>query len=103
MTAVFGPDLGEQSAAFLEDGEQIVPIIIATRARHNARVTDVLLQRVRFSAPDAAAIRFEMILDGGGRFPLAGTMVRIGGRWLVSRATVASALQPAGVSLPSPE
>ena len=103
VTAVFGADLTERSAAFVEDGEQVVPVIIATRARHNARVTDVLVHRVRFSASDSAAIRFEMILENRGRFPLEGTVVRVGERWLVTRETVAAALQPAGVSLPPPK
>jgi hypothetical protein len=108
--AVFGGDLTEQAAVYIEDGEQLVPIMLATRERSNVRVSEVIIRRVQFSTPNTATVRlstpntatvgFEVILDNSARFSFLGTMVRVGDRWLITRNTVADVLKPAGVSLP---
>jgi hypothetical protein len=103
LSAVFGPELlTEQSARYLEDGEQLVPIMIATRERTNTRASELIIRRVRFSTPSTATVSFEVILDNGGRFSFLGTMMRADDRWLVTRDTVADVLKHAGVSVPPP-
>ncbi len=109
VQAVFGGDLTEQAAVYVEVGEQLVPIMLATRERSNVRVSEVIIRRVRFatpknrvrlSTPNTATVGFEVILDNSARFSFHGTMVRVGDRWLISRGTVADVLKPAGVALP---
>ena len=102
LDAVFGSALTDQSAVYLEDGEQLVPILLRTRALHNVRVSAVVVERVRFSTPVAATVAFAMTLENGARYGFVGTMIRVHERWLVTRTTVADALQPAGVTLPPP-
>jgi hypothetical protein len=100
LNAVFGAELTEQSARYVEHGEQLVPIIISVRKGHDIRVTEVLINRVRFA--NRTTVDFEMILDNGARFPVIGTMIRKNNHWLVTRETVAAALKPARASLPPP-
>ncbi len=102
LDAVFGSVLTDRSAVYLEDGEQLVPILLATRERHNVRVSDVVVERVRFSTPLTATVGFAMTLENGARYGFVGTMMRVDKRWLVTRPTVADTLKPAGVSLPPP-
>ncbi len=101
--AVFGGDLTEQAAVHVEDGEQLVPIMLATRQGNNVRVSEVIIHRVRFSSRSSAIIGFEVILDGSRRFSFLGTMNRGEDRWLVTRTTVADVLKSAGVALPPPK
>ena len=100
--AVFGGDFTEQAAVYVEDGEQLVPIMLATRERTNSRVSELIIHRVRFASPNAATVGFDVILDSSRRFSFVGTMIRVGDRWLVTRTTVADVLKRAGVSLPPP-
>jgi hypothetical protein len=102
LTAVFGGDLSEQAAVYVEDGDQLVPILLSARKSQNVRVADLLIHRVRFSTP-TASVRFEVMLDNGARFSIDGTMIRVDGRRLVARTTIAEVLRPAGVSLPPPK
>ena len=100
IQAVFGGDLTEQAAVYIEDGVQLVPILLSARKSHNVRVSDLLIHRVRFSTPLTASVRFDVMLDNGARFMIDGTMIRVDERWLVTRTTIADALRPAGISLP---
>jgi hypothetical protein len=101
LNAVFGGALSDESAGYLEDGEQLVPILLAARERHsNIHVSDVVVDRVRFSTPVAASVGFELLIDHGGRFAFDGAMKRIGDRWLVTRTTVADVLRTGGMTLP---
>jgi hypothetical protein len=102
LDAVFGSGLTDQSAVYLEDGKQLIPILLATRERHNVRISQVVVERVRFSTPVAATVGYAMTLENGTRFGFVGTMMRVDKRWLVTRTTIADALKPAGVTLPPP-
>jgi hypothetical protein len=100
LSAVFGPELGEDAAASLEDGERLVPILRAARERLQGIVTEVVVQRVRFATPAAASVGFELIIDSRGRFSFVGDVMRIGDRWVVTRTMVADVLRTGGISLP---
>ena len=102
INAVFGPVVSAQSAEYLEDGEVIVPIIMAIRERQKIPVTDVLIHRVRFSTPTTASVDFETVLDAGSRSSQIGTMIQKNKRWLVTRDTIVKSSKRAGVSLPPP-
>ena len=103
FNAVFGSGLSDQVAAYLEDGEQLVGFLLDARERYpSVQVSDVVIERVRFSTPEAASVGFALVLDTGGRLSFVGTVARSGGRWLVTRTTIADVLRTGGISLPPP-
>ena len=104
LNAVFGGDLNEQGAAYMEDGEQLLPILLATAERFpDIRIAEMLVERVRFSSAEAASVSFALVFDMGGRISFVGTVTRVAERWVVTRATIADVLRTGGVSLPPPE
>jgi hypothetical protein len=104
LNTVFGGELNEQAAVYMEDGEQLLPILRATAERFaDIRVDEVLLERVRFSGAETASVSFVLVLNTAGRLSFVGTVTRVAERWAVSRATIADVLRTGGVTLPPPE
>jgi hypothetical protein len=101
LNAVFGAELNEQSAPYMEDGEELVPTLLAALARFpDTHVTEAVVERVRFSTPDEVSVGFALVLDTGERSPFVGTVIRVGTQWSVTRTTVADVLRGSGVYLP---
>ena len=66
LNVVFAGALNDETAAYLEDGHQLVPILHAQRARHpGMHLTDVVIDRVRFSTPVAASVGFQLVINDG--------------------------------------
>ena len=104
LNSVFGGDLNDEATVHMEDGEQLLPILLATRERNRGvRVVELLVERVRFSGAESATVSFALVLNSGARFSFVGTVIRIADRWAVTRATVADVLRTGGVELPPPE
>ncbi len=104
LDAVFAHARSPESAGFLEDGDQLAPVLLESRTGFpNMTVTSVALDRLRFWPAEPVAVAFRLVLDTGATYPFEGTMVRAGGRWLVSRATLATVLGSVGITLPPPE
>jgi hypothetical protein len=103
LTAVFGPELSEEAAAFVENGELLVPILMGQRERFpDTHVSEVVVARVRFSKPEAASVAFALVLDTAEQLWFVGTVVRAGEGWLVTTMTFAEVLS-AGEGRPPPE
>ena len=101
LNAVFAEPLSGETAGYLEDGEELVPILQAARDRHpGIDVTAVVVERVRFSTPIGASVGFRLIINNGARYSFIGAVKRVGERWVVTRATVADVLRAGGMSLP---
>ena len=100
LKAVFGPAVTDETAAYLEDGAELVPILQAAAERYpGARIAEVSAARVRFSG-ETASVAFELVLTTGGRLSFVGTLTRADGRWIVTRQTIADVLGPGGIALP---
>jgi hypothetical protein len=100
LKAVFGPAVTADTADYLEDGAELVPILQAAAERYpDARIAEVSAARVRFS-DETASVAFELVLTSGGRLSFVGTLTRIDGRWIVTRQTIADVLGPGGIALP---
>jgi Clp amino terminal domain, pathogenicity island component len=101
LTVVFGPALDDEAVELLEDGEQLVPIMLEFGARfRDLRVSAVVVERVRFTTATAASVGFVLVLNTGARFSFIGTVVRSGERWIVARTTVADVIGRGGGLLP---
>ena len=101
LTVVFGPALDDEAIEFLEDGERLVPIMLEFGARfRDLRVSEVVVDRVRFTTATAASVGFVLVLNTGARFSFIGTVVRSGERWMVTRTTVADVMGTGGGLLP---
>jgi hypothetical protein len=91
----------QERIAHVEDGAVVVPVLIETSARYPLPVrADV--RAVRFVDEAHANVRFVVHVGLMGPMPFTGDAVLEGGRWQVSRATVATLLARAGVTLPPP-
>ncbi len=101
LTVVFGPALDDEAIELLEDGEHLVPIMLEFGARFgDVRVSEVVVDRVRFTTDTAASAGFVLVLNTGARFSFVGTVVHSGERWMVTRTTVAEVIRPGGGLLP---
>jgi hypothetical protein len=101
LLAVFGAEVGEATAAFLEDGAQLVPVIMEFRSRvPDLHVAEVVIERIRFTTPTAASVGFTLVLNGGARFPFVGTVIRPADRWIVTRTTIGDVIGRGGGRLP---
>ncbi len=84
----------------VEDAEELEPYFAEAGRRFRVRPAGTRVERVRFLDDDVAEVEFVITLSGGGTFPFGGRVIRRGDRWLMSRQTVISVLQRAGVAVP---
>ena len=75
----------------------LVPI---ASARHPGMQAKFVVERVRLVDPDAAELRYIAVVSPGGmRIPMAGRVVRVDGRWKVTRDTFLALMASSGVTL----
>jgi hypothetical protein len=101
LFTVFCSVSAEHVADRLEGGAPLVEFLVAARDRQpDPQVVDVVVTRVRFTAPADASAAFEIVVEGGERFAFVGALMRRDRKWIVARATLAEVLRAAGVILP---
>jgi hypothetical protein len=103
LRAVFGGGVAdpEELDHYLEDAEELIPYRDEAKRRNPLRPSSpTRIDRIRFLDADTAQVRFEIGLGSGGTPSFEGQAIRVAGRWLVSRETVASVLRQGGVQVP---
>jgi hypothetical protein len=66
----------------------------------------IVVDDIMFLRSDEAVVWFAMEVDGGRMSILdgqAGRALRVGGRWVIERASMVGLLEMAGVTVPAPE
>ena len=91
---------GDMSQAMIEDAKELHPYLIEARARHPSVRSSIRVERIRFTNPDKAEVRFAVVFGVGQGIKFEGWAFRHGDRWLVTRETVALLLAPGGVVVP---
>jgi hypothetical protein len=90
------PAAREEAVAHLEDVQSYMDRAAEAFPEAVATVTATVHELV-FTAPDRAAVRFELSYTGGAEFgPQTGVAVLVDGRWRVERATMCMVLGWAG-------
>jgi hypothetical protein len=94
----FGDDSVRRRGA-LEDADEVGPALDQARVQFAAHLDPrIRVERVRFPSSDVADVRFSILLQHqGDGMRHEGRAVRRDGRWLVTRATVASILPGGGM------
>ena len=77
---------------------ELVALVVGAARRFGN--PDIWVDGVRFIALDEADVDYAALLPGGGRFPMHGFAVLVGGTWKVSRATYEQMASMAGIPLP---
>jgi hypothetical protein len=103
-TDVSGQDLvnvqsGKGMAGPLREAKQRIPGGPGVEAK-------IVVDDIMFLRSDEAVVWFAMEVDGGRMSILdgqAGRALRVGGRWVIERASMVGLLEMAGVTVPAPE
>src|SRR5207245_2925380 len=71
ISAVFGPALSDPAAEYMEDGEQLLRVLLAAREHlPHLNGSEVVVERVRFSTTEAASVGFALVRADGEWLPL---------------------------------
>lgn len=100
MAFVGDPTQSSEALRHMEDPDDLAPYVEEASRRTSVRVETIRVDRIRFIGSGRAEVRFQLVLSGGGGFPFEGLAVNSGGRWLVSRETMARVLSRGGVVVP---
>ncbi len=102
LNMVFGSLLSGEAADYIEDSEQLLPILLGAADRFaDIRVSEVVVERVRFDRTGSGAVvAFALGLTNGTRFLLEGRVVAGTNNWVVTRRTIADVLRLGGIEIP---